>query len=323
MRLTAFLLALALSASLVSTAQAPLRLPAGTHAIPFEWLTANTPAGPEPHAALLLPVSLPGCAERLYLQFDLGAPYTLLYTDAVAAVRARYPGSLPGADSAGRLRDVAFRLGGVTVDAAYITLKQYDTSGTGTGPRIIGTAGSDLIAGRIVAIDYPGRRLVFSDSLPASVAAARMEPLVWAAGNVLLPAEVQGTRTMLFFDTGSSAFPLLTDSTQAAAMAVPGAKTVSYPVRSWSRTLTAHRTASADSIGVAGQRLALGTVTWMGGVPAAQAEGMRRMGIGGMTGNALFAGSVLLLDLKEKKFAVLPAGALGEAKKWGNSKVGR
>ncbi|GAA4320802.1 hypothetical protein [Flaviaesturariibacter amylovorans] len=308
MRLPAFLLALAFFASvLVASAQAPLRLPAGTHRVPFEWLSSSTPAGPEPHAALLLPVVLPGCPERLYLQFDLGAPHTILYTDAVAGLRARHPRSLPAPDSAGRLRAFAFRLGTMAVEAPSIGLKDYDTSGA--GPRIIGTAGSDLVAGRIVAIDYPGRALVFGDSLPAPLRAGDMTPLVWAAGRVLLPAVVQGRETMLFFDTGSSAFPLLTDSMQAAALSTRGAAMVSYPVRSWGRTLTANQAASADSITIGHRRLPLRTVTWMGGVPSAQVEGMRRMGIGGMTGNALFSGSVLVLDLKAKQFAVLPAGA--------------
>ena len=57
-------------------------LPATTN---FTWLADTADGRAMPHAAVLLPVRVPGCSRTCYLQFDTGAPYSLLKSTALDA----------------------------------------------------------------------------------------------------------------------------------------------------------------------------------------------------------------------------------------------
>jgi hypothetical protein len=122
---------------------------------------------------------------------------------------------------------------------------------------------------------------------------------------VLLPSEINGKKTVLYFDTGSSAYPLLTDKQTAESLARPGTGSTQNPVRSWNRTLTATTFETNDSISIASKKIPIKKVTYMQGASDTQIAQMMKMGIGGMTGNKLFIGSILVLDTKNKKFGFI------------------
>ena len=109
---------------------------------------------------------------------------------------------------------------------------------------------------------------------------------------------------MLFFDTGSSAFELITDEATFGLLASTNSVRVQSPVTSWDRTLIAHSITTGDSIEVGLKKIPIKKVTYMEGASTAQVEQMKKIGIGGMTGNKLFLNHQLLLDTKNKKFGV-------------------
>jgi hypothetical protein len=290
----------------VAPAQAPqsikagtLSIPAGNHTIPFRW---EGKAGS--FNALLLPVTLPGCPKTFYMQFDLGSSYTLFYGNKIRAIRSRYP-EVPGEDSTAHIASLSFLLEKLAVKGSGILVRSFDSSGINWSlgsVEIIGTIGSDLIADRPTLIDYPGGAIRLGYEAGASTA---YRDLVWVQGNILLPAVIRGKKTMLHFDTGSSAFALLTDKATCSELALPGAPVQEQQSRSWDRVLKAYTVATGDSIALGGKLLPLGTASYIEGASAAQIEGMKRMGIGGMTGNRLFLCQRLLLDTKRRRFALL------------------
>ena len=238
----------------------------------------------ENHSALLLPVSIAGHPSG-YMQFDLGAPNTLLYKKA-----------MPGQGDT--LRDFSFRVGKMLFSPGPVAIKAVDA-----GEKIMGTLGADFIANRLVIFDYPHRQLLLADSLPEQFNIP-LQPFYFPGRRVLLPVTLRGKQTIMYFDTGSSAFALITDSTSWGQLAVKDSTAFSYPVNSWGRTLTAHVIASADSMLLAGRNIPLGRVAYISGASDAQVQQMRQMGIGGMIGNALFLKSVLILDTKRQRFGV-------------------
>lgn len=237
------------------------------------------------HSALLLPVDIDGHPPTRYMQLDLGAAGTLFYKDA-----------LPGFTDT--LRHFSFHVGSMRFSLPAIPVRAMGAPG-----RIIGTLGADFIDGRVVVFDYPHNRLLLADSLPA-VYTLRWQSFYFPGRRVLLPATIGGRQTILYFDTGSSAYSLLTDSTTWARMATKDAVATHTPVNSWGRTLVAHTIATADSIGMAGQQLPLRQVSYISGASAAQVEQMKKMGMGGMIGNMLFIDRVLVLDTKKQRFAL-------------------
>jgi len=237
------------------------------------------------HSALLLPVDIDGHPPTRYMQFDLGAAGTLFYKNA-----------LPGFTDT--LRNFSFRVGGMRFSLPAIPVKAAGAPG-----RIIGTLGADFIDGRVVIFDYPHHRLLLADSLPASYS-VRWQPFYFPGRRVLLPATIGGKQTILYFDTGSSAYSLLTDSVTWARMAAKDAIATHTPVNSWGRTLVAHTVATGDSIGMAGLMLPLRQVSYISGASVAQEEQMKKMGMGGLIGNLLFMERVLVLDTRKQRFVL-------------------
>ncbi|MCH5715137.1 hypothetical protein [Niabella hibiscisoli] len=123
--------------------------------------------------------------------------------------------------------------------------------------------------------------------------------------SVLLPAKINAKETLLFFDTGSSMFELLTNKETCLQLAESGAKPMQHQVKSWDRTLTANTYPSTACINIVGTKLSLQSVTYMEGASTSQVERMLKAGIGGMTGNKLFLHQVLILDTKNQQFGIL------------------
>ncbi|MET0463295.1 MAG: hypothetical protein ABW007_09070 [Chitinophagaceae bacterium] len=282
-----------------------LRISDAPQTIPFRWKADSLNGAWDEHAAILIPVKLPGCPKEFFMQFDLGAPSSLLYAGKLASINRRYPKAVPVIDSTSKFYGWEFQAGGTKISAQEIVAISMagDIDWRKKAVNIIGTLGTDLIDNRQVLIDYPGQKLLINfrsrDTLiPTS-------DLLYTRRSVLLPAIIQEKRTILYFDTGASAFELLTNEKTALALAAPNAVASRYPVNSWGKMLTAISIPTADSITIAGSRLPLKKATYIEGVSDSQVDQMMKMGIGGMTGNKLFLHSQLYLDLSNKKFALL------------------
>lgn len=278
--------------------------------VPFRWIADTVNNVPEPHAAIVLPVILPGCTRTFYMQFDLGSPYSLFYRNKLEAIQARY-GVPPLHESEGQhyLTDYRFSIAGNEVLAERIAARTFQPSGIdwadSTAIEIIGTIGSDLIDGKTMVLDYPHERISLVDQAPDSLEARiTWTPFDWEERKILLPARVGDEDLRLFFDTGSSAFELLTDPSTWKSLADKDAPVTQYGVNSWGKTLTAHSAASRGPIAIGSVSLPLTRVTYIEGTSFIQNLLMRVSGVGGMTGNKLFTGKVMIIDTKGGRFGI-------------------
>lgn len=287
-----------------------LVLPDSSYTIPFEWYGDSIGSVYEPYAALLLPVRIAGCSKGLYMQFDLGAGNSMFYRKELVKISEQCGPAFDIPDSIQTLRLFPFQIGRMNVTAKAIQVLDFEDEQPYRSPRagmhIIGTIGADFIQDRIIMIDYPRKQIINASQMPEGLTVqAQMSDFTWMGGKVLLPAMIDGAETMLYFDTGSSAFELLTDKQNFERMALVGAFPVQYPVSSWGRVLTAHTVQTGDSLRIAWQWIPIGHVTYMEGVNARQEDRMKKIGVGGMTGNKLFLRKRLLFDVRRRKFAVL------------------
>ncbi len=286
-----------------------LTLPPTRYEINFVWKGDTLHAQWEPYSALLLPVRLPNCPRQLYMQFDLGSPYSLFYGNKLKAIQAKYPSVVALTDSENSLHNYRFAIGDMPVLAKEITVRQFDASTINWADKnsmdIIGTLGTDFIDNRMVIIDYPKRKIITAPDISlGTLASFQLSDFVYAGRSVLLPSIIQGKKVLLYFDTGSSAFELLTDKKTVEALSMPNASLVQYEVSSWGKVLIAHTLATKDSVDIAFQRIPIRHASYMEGASSAKVEQMMKMGIGGMTGNKLFLHYKLLLDTKNKKFGL-------------------
>lgn len=279
-----------------------------THTLRFQWLGDSLQTPFEPHAAMLIPIQLENCPKRFYMQFDLGAPASMFYTDKIRQIREKYPTTIPATDTT-TLTNIRFRLSTLDVLAKEIKLFTHHKSPISWQDKnsitIIGTMGADLIEGRIIVIDYPAGKLTIGTEVPAKLKSRlTLTDMTFAHRRILLPAQLQAKNIMVIFDTGSSAYELLTDRETATTLA---SDTVVQrnEVNSWNRKLTANTLHTSNTIGLAAAALPLKHVTYMEGVSSAQVSQMKRMGISGMIGNKIFLNSILVLDTRNRKFGVI------------------
>jgi hypothetical protein len=294
-----------------------LVLPEGNQTIPFAWKADSLNGKWDQHTAMLIPVKLPNCPKQFYMQFDLGAPSSLLYRNKLKDISARYPGSVQLNDTASMLKAFSFRAGKVNILAKEIMVKQFSQSRLNwdkNSVEVIGTIGSDLIDDRTVMINYPRQQISLSTQRPVTPD-LQLTDFIFARRSILLPAIIRGKKKMLYFDTGSSAFELLTDKETAESLAAPGAVAAKYPVRSWDKIMTANTLATNDSIEIAQLKIPLAATTYMEGFSNSQVSQMMKMGIGGMTGNKLFLDYILVLDTRNKKFGLMKEHASGRQRK--------
>ena len=275
--------------------------------ISFNWLADSINGAVEPHAAMLIPVKLPHCSQQFYMQFDMGAPNTVFYKNKLRAISEKYPSFNLLPDTASSWEEVAISIGKnkITITQAHLLdfgEKKIDWS---AGKKeIIGTIGSDWLENRTVLINYPRQEIVLNYTVPVKLQ-NRLTDFIYVQRNILLPVTIKGKKTTLYFDSGSSAFALLTSKETALSMAASGAVASRYPVKSWGRTLYANSLVTTDSVELSQLSIPIHTVTYMEGASEEQVNRMLKLGIGGMTGNKLFLHSGLVLDTKNKKFMLM------------------
>jgi hypothetical protein len=279
--------------------------------ITFTWSSARIGDRIEPHHAILIPVRLNAIEKTFYMQFDLGAQSTLFYRAKIDSIRERYP-------------EVSYSSQGESLILAPLRLSAGETNVSSDGSRVIelksaqpvnwspdaidviGTFGADLIADRIMIVDYPGKAIRLVDALPAEIASkVALVPMSFQSRRIFLDGKINGDARKIIYDTGSSAFEMLTDESTWKKLARAGAPVETYDVKSWNDTLTTHSVATDATIEIGGVVLPLKRVTRVEGVGVLTQLAMRTMGVGGMTGNKLFIDHTIVLDTKNQRFGVV------------------
>jgi hypothetical protein len=173
-------------------------------------------------------------------------------------------------------------------------------------PFILGTLGADVIDGRALVLDFARRRFSLDAQLPDSLSRrATFLPLAFKNRRVLLTMRLQGKPRQFLYDTGASAFSLLTSHDEWSQLAQPGAPVRKANVKSFDRTLTSYTAATAATLQIDKTNLPLGTTTYMDGTSLTQNLMMRFAGMGGMLGNEAFGGRTVLLDVAGGRFGLV------------------
>jgi hypothetical protein len=264
-----------------------------------------------------VPVTIEDSPKTLYMQFDLGAPSTVLKDNKARSLLERFPAlTADGKKNPNRVTGFGFAVGDIVVKTSGVKVRNINEAAgiywdDTNVVDIIGTIGSDLLDGRVVVIDYPARRIFVGDRIPDGVLTrAPMSPFSYRERRILLgDVHVDGEPTDLMFDTGSSALALLTSAGKWRKMTGDGAGSEQFQVNSWGRKVMAFVAPTQSRISFGPVVMPLETVAYTEGVSPAQQLMMSAAGVGGMTGNKLFVNRILVLDGVNKRYAVLDAPA--------------
>lgn len=279
--------------------------------IPFTWQSDSINNQLNPYAAMLLPVLIKGCPRVFYMQFDLGAPTSLFYKNKLNAINDKFKNiSLQHTDDKDQLINYDFFLDKNILTAKKIDVKQFDSSGINWSDtlshEIIGTIGTDLFEDKILIINYQNNNLFIGDKIPDSIS-PKVNPADFKFENrrVLLPALIDETPTDIFFDSGTSAFELMTNQKTWEKLSKKDAKPNKYEVSSWGNKLKVNTIATDKSITFNKTAIPLKYVTYVEGISFVQSTLMKLSGVGGLTGNKLFINKIVVLDTKHLKFDIV------------------
>jgi hypothetical protein len=289
-----------------------LILPEATYDIPFIWQVASANAQADPHGVMLIPVKLQNCPKQFYMQFDTGSPITMVYSSTISEIRRKYPKAILGEENSEKLSKLTFKTGKMPVIAKDIKMLNYAQTKINWADKetriIIGTLGTDFFDGKVLTINYPGRTLTLSEEMSNKLSKkVNLISFVYTQRNILLPATLNAKKTMIYFDSGSSQYQLLTDQKTSEIMSTSNAKAIKNEVRSWDKILTSFTLPTADSISIGSTKIPLHFTTYINGASASKEAQMMKMGIGGLTGNKLFLNYILILDTQNKKFGLIKA----------------
>jgi hypothetical protein len=280
--------------------------------ITFNWAAGKFGERIEPHSAMLIPIRFENVPRTLYMQFDLGAQSSVFYRTKLDSLRDKVGGfDVTREGETDFLGATQFTIGDMRVKANRVRVMTLNSARpiaweSNDSIELIGTIGADLIDGRVAVIDYPKRTLTLHDQLPPTIAnAASWGNMRFVQRRIFLDAMIAGQSRDIIFDTGSSAFALLTDEGTWRKIAKPDASVERFDVKSWNNTMKANLTATDASAQVGGATLPIKQVTYVDDVGLMIRLTMRAMGVGGMSGNKLFIDHTIVLDTKNNKFGVI------------------
>lgn len=284
-----------------------LELSETSNEIPIKWIASKD----SPIAALLLPIQFEGIPDTFYLQFDTGSPSSMLFKQSMLSIQKRFPNQISEIEEDAKRIEQGFLLGDMQVFSKKMRL--YDKGkppinwNDSSKIHVVGTLGADIIDKKITMLDFKSGYCYFGDKLPSRISKnLEWHQLKYKNRRTMFPARVGGKKCKLLHDTGTSGFELITNKKTwkkyAKKNAIPRE---AFKVRSWKRQLTAFNIESDRQIEFEAGKIDLDQVTYIKGASFMQNALMRSTGMGGMIGNQVFMGRILIFNCMEKKYALI------------------
>lgn len=280
----------------------------------FRWRGAMMGTRAVEHAVLQVPISLPDAPDSLFLQLDTGSDQTMLYEVPFRELRPDLPAALP------RLVFERAVVGQAPLDRDTLWLRpKAGRPIASTRARTIGTLGVDVLRDRVLVLDFAAERFALlrpHARVPAGLeSCARWTPLVARNGKLFVHTTVAGVdRDDLFFDSGSSAFPLVIrpELWRAWTGRSPGDSTNStWVASSWGRDVPLVGAPLNGTLAIAGVEFR-SPVTFfhadsLGPPGFFETSGYR---VSGYFGNALLGDSlIVIIDVSRARFGLARASA--------------
>ncbi|MFZ6732383.1 hypothetical protein ACO0LG_10705 [Undibacterium sp. Ji42W] len=271
------------------------------------WSAIQRPAPlpPMDHAALLLPVHFGGSEERIfYMQFDLGHPSTVFYSNKWKAIAEKYQ----FVNSVDKFAAVNFKLGDMQVLAKNISIVQREGDGVDWNKgsvEVIGTIGADLIDGRVVVLDLKKDIVQFAREREGlHLASSKFQPFSFSGRRIVMPVTFDGEEKTVMYDSGSSALSWISNEKTCQRLAKQDAKPVVYAIRLWDKILTAHTVETNAEAIVAGIRLPVKEISYIQDIGFLQELAISSLGSVGLVGNKFFLGKKLIIDTRKMEIAL-------------------
>lgn len=279
--------------------------------IHFDWAGDSIGGIYEAQAAMIVPLKIEGLAHNFYMQFDTGAYDSFIYENNLKSLRAI------GLDIKEVVKDdvryvenLDFILDDNHIKASMIKIypnygHSFDKNDT-IGRIGIGTIGSDFIVNRVTAIDFKNQNIKLYNERPEWMAALpNFKSFDFPGRRIMLPVTLDNKDYEFLYDSGCSAFGLITIKSRFDKYTDENTKQVNYDAKAWEGSIPIRSKETDKLFTIGGTDLKLKRVSFvdMYGITQPLITPFTR--VGGWLGNQPFTESTLILDTKTEEFIVV------------------
>lgn len=245
---------------------------------------------------LLLPIHFEGDSTRYYLQFDTGSPYTVFYSGSIK--------NIPQLSVNEKIAKASFYIGKTKITSDKFKIYNHGNGKSNDSLKIIGTIGTDMLEGRKTLINFKKNYMVLNLSKVPSQFQTKLFDFKFKKRKIIFNGLLKGKEETFLFDSGTSAYELLTNKEVWKDLKLPNSKIEIEKTQSWDKILTAYSANCNHKIQFANHEIALNNVTYIEGFSQTQYAMMKFSGMTGMLGNKIFLNNSLYLDCTQNKMRI-------------------
>ena len=283
-----------------------LRFEGELAAVPFQWQADPTESFNEPHGAILIPVTVSGLSNTFYMQFDTGSPDTFLRSEAVEQIKNHGVDLeiLQDEDGA-RIKKIKFDVAGnnVTLESGMLFGRSANIDWENPEAiNIIGSFGADFLDQKVSEIDFPSQEIRLHRERPSSLSdTGEFAPFKFKGRRIMFPATIDGSDVEVFYDSGCSAFGLLTSKYYYDLLTDPNVKEIAYGASRHGDSVSVHHKSSDLRIKLGATEIELKRISYVELYSFLQTTVGRLIG-GGFFGNKSMVKGTLIIDTIENEF---------------------
>ena len=288
-----------------------LQLSHESQPIDFKWTNQKVEGQIEYQAALLIPIQIGSLQHNMYMQFDTGAPDSFLYEkDLISLRNLGFDIKEVKKDGFRFVKSLKLNMGGKPVTLSMV--KIYPNYGNSFSAEfnskvniVIGTIGSDILVDRITSIDFKNKTIQFFEERPEWMKNLNgFQTFDFPGRRVMLPATVDGKKYEFLYDSGCSAFGLITTKQRFKKYTEISTPSKFFGAKSWEDKIYINSKASDYPLNIGGAQLSMKRVSCVDMYAFLQPLVTPFTRIGGWMGNQAINESHLILDTQTKEFLI-------------------
>lgn len=279
------------------------------HPVSFEWAESKNQGHIEPHSAILIPVTVPGISQQLYMQFDTGSPDTFLRSGALDSLKSRGVSfETFETDDVSYIENFEFEIGGnrLLMQSGWIRNQNIKIDWENPNSKnIIGSFGADFLDQKVCEIDFAANEIRLHRERSEEInALGNFSSFKFQGRRIILPVKIDGSDVEVFYDSGCSAFGLLTSKFQYDRLTNPNDQEISHGSNRHGQTVPIHHKTSDLRIQFGEADLSIKRVSYAELYNFLQVTIGRFVG-GGFLGNKCLIESTLIIDANASEFLVI------------------
>jgi predicted aspartyl protease len=257
--------------------------------IPFTWL------GTEKNV-LLLPIHFEGNTATYYLQFDTGSPYTVFYSKSIKNIHQISANQ--------EIAKTSFYIGKTKITSDKFKIYNLRNDNNNEPVKVIGTIGADILENRKTIINFKENHIALNLSKVPTQFQTKLFDFKFKKRKIIIRGLLKGKEEQFLFDSGTSAYELLTNKEVWENLKLPNSKINIEKSQSWDKVLTAYTANCNQKIQFFNHEIPLNYVTYVEGFSQVQYSMMKFSGMTGMLGNKIFLNNSLYIDCTQNKMGI-------------------